>query len=292
MFQDEAAYLSEWLDFHRRCGVEHFFLYNNASRDDFARVLQPWVEAGKVTVIDWDIPFAKGAQERAYCHCLETFGARARWIAFLDIDEFLFAPAAPSVASVLTEFEAHPGVAVNWQVYGSSGLRRQPQGLVTESFVRRASTQWVRNRRSKSIVDPRRALRPLGPHFFAYRGEALAVDENHEPVQVFPARRRRPVLKPLACWLPFLPIDPYATRGSSLTRVSVSRLRVNHYVVKSAEEFESKFKDRALSPAEKRWYFAYHDRNEVHDPILCMRRHPVGGQDQALRLERASTARS
>ncbi len=269
MFQDEASYLPEWIEFHRSVGVEHFFLYDNFSHDDHALVLRPWMEAGLVTVIDWNIRFKDGAQPKAYRHCLETFGDRARWIAFIDVDEFLFAPGQPSLASVLADYEDCPGVVVNWQVSGSSGRRHRPDGLVIENFVMRSRTQWIRNRRYKSIVDPKRALQPMGPHFFAYRQGELAVNENREPLQVFEARQRSRLLKPIACRLPLLPIDPYATRDTSVRRVSVSRLRVNHYVVKSAEEFETKFKDRQLGREEKGWYFSYHDRNEVHDPVLA-----------------------
>lgn len=32
IFQDEAAYLKEWIEFHKLVGVQHFYLYNHASR--------------------------------------------------------------------------------------------------------------------------------------------------------------------------------------------------------------------------------------------------------------------
>lgn len=137
-----------------------------------------------------------------------------------------------------------------------------------ERFVRRAKTQWVRNRRVKSIVDPERAVRPIGPHFFEYAGGALAVTEDSEPVRVTErrawARRMRRGLARLR-----LPIetDPYAMRDSSVKRVSVERVRLNHYAVRSRQEFEQKTARHGssrLAPS----YFVYHDRNEVHDPAL------------------------
>jgi hypothetical protein len=51
-FKDEAPYLPEWTEFHRRVGVEHFFLYDNLSTDGSREVLEPWVHAGLVTLSD------------------------------------------------------------------------------------------------------------------------------------------------------------------------------------------------------------------------------------------------
>ncbi len=53
MFRDSASYLEEWLQFHLRVGVEHFYLYDNESQDDFESVIQPLVAAGKITLHRW-----------------------------------------------------------------------------------------------------------------------------------------------------------------------------------------------------------------------------------------------
>lgn len=41
IFKNEAPFLKEWLDYHLTIGVDHFYLYNNNSDDDFKRVLRP-----------------------------------------------------------------------------------------------------------------------------------------------------------------------------------------------------------------------------------------------------------
>jgi hypothetical protein len=44
-------------------------------------------------------------------------------------------------------------------------------------------------------------------------------------------------------------------------------LRLNHYAVRSRQEFEQKTARHGSSRLAPR-YFAYHDRNEIHDPTL------------------------
>lgn len=273
MFRDEAPYLAEWIEFHRLVGAEHFYLYDNLSEDRSRAVLAPWVRKGIVSVMDCSMPLQSGGQAWAYADALRRARGYARWLAFIDIDEFLFSPQRGSLPEILSEFEDHPGVVANWQVYGSSGLRTKPSGLVVESFQRRAPTNWVRNRRVKSIVDPQRALRVRGPHFFDYQAGAQAVTENQRPVRIVTSRTALRRLKRKLSHLTRIETDPYAINHSSAKSVSVKRLRINHYAVKSYEEFTEKTQRHRrsghhASPRIGADYFDYHDRNEVHDPIL------------------------
>ncbi len=50
LFKDAASYLDEWLRFHLRVGVDHFYLYDNDSMDDYESVVRPFVNAGRVTL--------------------------------------------------------------------------------------------------------------------------------------------------------------------------------------------------------------------------------------------------
>jgi len=275
IFRDEAPYLAEWIAFHRLVGVEHFFLYDNGSEDDPERVLGPFLDEGVVTLRPWPTPFHLHAARDAYADCVHRLrGRRVRWLACLDLDEFLFAPRSPTLPPVLSAYEAHPGVVVRWQVYGSSGHQGASDAPVVARFTRRAETGWIRNRRVKSIVDPERVARPINPHHFAYHDGARAVTERMEPVGLVPRtrwKRWRKRLRPLYRLLgPALTrVDPYAGADITSRVVSVDHLRINHYPVKSREEF---LKKARLKQAKKRYdgidYFAYHDRNEVDDPIL------------------------
>ena len=102
-------------------GIEHFFLYDNFSADDPATTLAHIIKTGQVTLIPWRVPIASGGQAEAYADCLVRSRDRARWVAFLDIDEFLFAPGGSSLTDTLADHDRHPGVVAHWQVYGSSG---------------------------------------------------------------------------------------------------------------------------------------------------------------------------
>ncbi len=93
IFKNEAAYLAEWLEFYRLIGVEHIYLYDNGSKDNPKVVLDPFIKQGFVTLTPWNLPYHTAsvtAQTLAYAHAIMNFGADWRWMAFVDIDEFLF----------------------------------------------------------------------------------------------------------------------------------------------------------------------------------------------------------
>jgi len=199
----DAPYLLEWLEFHRMVGVERLFLYNNGDRDAQRALLEPYVEEGLVVLYDWTIspPLVP-----AFNHCLRTHRYDARWIAFIDTDEFLFSPARRPLPDVLTEYERWPGVGVNGANFGPSGHREQPAGLVVENYIQRLGRLAI-----KSIVDPVRTTDCPNPHFFQY-ANGWAVDENEYPII-----------------------------GPTTRYVSFSRLKVNHYYTKSEVEFGAKW---------------------------------------------------
>jgi hypothetical protein len=210
IYRDEAAYLREWVEFHRLTGVERFFLYNNFSSDNHRQVLAPYLETGEVVIHDW--PVFPG-QVPAYNDAIKQHGAESRWIAFIDIDEFLFSPTGRPLPEVLAEYEQWPGVLANWAIYGSSGHATKPDGLITESYLMRSDDEDAK-RMAKSIVDPSRVERCGGAHFFLYK-EGSAVDEHGNEV---PFGRTEP-----ASW---------------------EKLRVNHYFTRSLEEARRKLSRR------------------------------------------------
>lgn len=276
MFKDEAPYLEEWVQFHLDRGVDHLYLYNNGSRDGGEQLLQPFITAGRVTLIDWPAPKIEGAQLHAAHDCLDRARGSSRWMAFLDIDEFLFSP-QEDMKSVLREFEDEVGIEVNWICYGSSGHDAAPTGGVLSSFLYRAPLQWKRNRQFKSIVNPEQTLRRIPrSHAWEYLERKHAVNEQRQAIgsQVgftFRIERKLRAVLPalyqgMAQRFPLL-LNRYWVFDRP---VSVERLRINHYVVKSREEYAAKQARHGSLRIDKYSdsFFQYHDRNEEFDPIL------------------------
>lgn len=132
IFKNEAPYLKEWIEYHKIIGIEHFFLYNNLSEDNYEEVLAPYVADGTVTLVQWPYP---QTQMKAYNNCMERFSDQSKWIGFVDIDEFVVPKSTHNIYSFLKDFEKYPAVLMYWRLFGSSALmNRDLSTLVTDSF--------------------------------------------------------------------------------------------------------------------------------------------------------------
>ena len=214
VFRNDARFLREWIEFHRLVGVEKFVLFDNHSVDDFRSVLRPYVDSGLVSLhrlprVRASYPFYRALQLRAYDACVDRYRGRARWIACIDVDEFLNPQTGDSVVDLLGDFAAHPALAVHWVMFGPSGRVLRPDAPVIDAYTRCAVGGSAR---VKVIVDPRRTQRFISPHHASYTGGALAVNERGEPVA-----------------------------GGESEPPAVTRIRINHYYTRSVEDFLAKY---------------------------------------------------
>ena len=186
IFRDEAPYLKEWIEFHKLVGVEHFYLYNNLSIDDYLSVLQPYINSGEVELTQW--LFAADSASRwyeiqtgAYNDALKKSIHKCKWLALLDTDEFLFPSEKANLNKVLKEYEQFGGVCVNWQLFGSSDIWEIPSNkLMIETLVMGAETLYGENLNIKSIVRPKCVEYAPSPHFCIYKSGFYQVTENKQ----------------------------------------------------------------------------------------------------------------
>lgn len=132
IFLNEAPYMREWIEFHRMVGVEHFYLYNNMSTDEYKQTLAPYLKEEIITLTDWDIPHG---QISAYWDCVKRFSKETKWIGFIDLDEFVV-PYRDKIYDFLKQYNNKCGaVLIYWKTFGSSGRKtRDVNGLVIEDF--------------------------------------------------------------------------------------------------------------------------------------------------------------
>lgn len=213
IFRDEAPYLKEWIEFHKIVGVEHFYLYNNVSQDDYLSVLQPYIDSGEVELFDWPYEdnsfkgFCYHVQPQAYSDCIRRADGVADWLAIIDTDEFLTPTRKNTVPEVLKSYQNYAGVCFDWQVFGTSDIPAIPEDkLMIETLVMRAASEHPKNKFYKSIVRPEYVIGCNNPHFVLYKPYCYAVDADKVPIKSSKSAKNRPHLFPLV-------INHYWTRA-------------------------------------------------------------------------------
>lgn len=152
IMKNEGPYLREWIEYHRLVGVDKFYLYDNDSSDDTKRILAPYIKSG---LVEYTYFPGEKRQLPAYQDCIARFKMDAKWIAFVDLDEFI----VPKKYNTITELlDTMPGnisqVVIDWEIFGSNGHQTKPVGLVMDNYTMRARKSWL----YKSIVNPRMVL--------------------------------------------------------------------------------------------------------------------------------------
>ncbi|CAM9524026.1 unnamed protein product [Laminaria digitata] len=207
MFKDQGPYLEEWLQYHWLLGVSKVYMYDNGSSDNSRNVLNKYEASGFVHVRDWR---RKGAQTEALNDCLCRFRHTARWMAFIDVDEFMdSAPGLPiqAAGSVSEEQAGKLGgdnvkfsfgsmserwkllqkrldewgltrhtQCMPWVNYCSSGQLSKSPGGITENYLQLEVGRYApKIHMQKPLFKGLEALtlRKIGPHFLLYATEDI-----------------------------------------------------------------------------------------------------------------------
>ena len=185
IMKNEAPYVKEWLDYHLLAGVDHFYIYDHESPDNFKEVLQPYIDAGIVTYIFYPDQFSI---TDAYNDALNQYKIFCRYMAFIDADEFIFPKNNRSIVEIVDGFfgayDDAAEINIKWLMFGSNGHEKADYGRgVLERFTRRAAEAQGT---IKSVVNPRRVKFFYTPHFsvtlegnLAYGLEVDLVAINH-----------------------------------------------------------------------------------------------------------------
>jgi hypothetical protein len=238
MVKNEADYIADWALFHRGVGVRHFYIYDDGSSDDSIAILRDILAPGELTVTPWiigmlDVSMEKplNAQVLAYAHAILNHGADYRWMAFIDVDEFLLPKTGDTVEEALAGVDGFPNISLPWHMFATSGHKARPQGSILRNFTLRGREPIGRKKNItnfKCVVDPCK-VNEVSVHLFGTVpfGEVSANDAGLRATR---KGRKKPAF------------------------YSAENLQLNHYYSKSEEELNAKLARGPVSPATRLQY--------------------------------------
>ncbi len=222
--RNEERYLKEWIEYHLMMGADHFYIYDHGSTDGSMEVLRPYIDKGVVELTQVEGDYLP-TQISVYNDALKRARYNTRYLALIDTDEFLTPmkhdSAIDAIEYIFRSYEETPfkavgscaagGIGVNWRIFGTSGHATPAEGLVIEEYDHRGLDGLMVNSHIKTICKPLAVKQFVNPHFAIYESGFWCISEHGS---LIPG--------------PFF----YDSIGDIL--------RLNHYYVKSEEEYKSR----------------------------------------------------
>jgi hypothetical protein len=157
MFRYEDEYLNEWLHYYIMHGVEHFFLYSHNNTENTIKILQPFIDNGYVTLIEWKdeellkVPKKKrrtqwghivgwkktiGLQNLALMDFVKKHKSKTKWIIKIDVDEFIYPTNKQlKIKDVLLNTKTIYFL-VPRKDFGNNNHITKPNGLILENYTK------------------------------------------------------------------------------------------------------------------------------------------------------------
>ena len=104
VFKNEAHILEEWILHYLHHGIEHFFLVNDNSNDDYMCIVDKY--SNYITLMHNDIVTKDvGRQSHIYEKYFRQHLDKTKWMASIDLDEFLYSPNSVNIQNILRKYE-------------------------------------------------------------------------------------------------------------------------------------------------------------------------------------------
>ncbi|WP_444956821.1 glycosyltransferase family 92 protein [Microbulbifer sp. ZKSA002] len=222
--KDEKQYLKEWVAYHQLIGFDTIIVYDNESTDGTTEMLQRLQVGGHVDHILWKTKDGVSPQLSAYKDCLERYKDSFDFIAFFDIDEFLFI-----TQGLVREFLSNvprdiSALAINQLVFGSAGIKDNSFEPVLERFTKCCLPNYDGRKWYKSIVRVGTVNEFVSPHMAKiFSGNYVYSD--------------------------FSLMEPDETYSGKSKRIVADNVFLNHYILKSKQEFFEKKQKRGGAAA-------------------------------------------
>ena len=235
IFKNESHSLKEWIEHYLFHGVEHFYLINDSSTDNFEEILKPYIQRDLITLIHTDWGHYLGRQRAMLSHYFLPILKDSDWFIIVDLDEYLWSPKNIDLKETLKICQYISQIQLSHTLYGSNGYEKQPEFLV-KSFTKRAIEQpYMTYANHKYILNSKVNFSQLNVHFAEYES---AEEENK--------------LKFLGLGPEYFTLNHYSCQSKEYwLNIKCTRGDSDHYTIRTEEDF------------------LIYDINEIEDLGLC-----------------------
>jgi len=132
IFKNEEMIIKECVEHYLWQGVEHFYLIDNGSDDNYLEQIKTFIDDGYITI--YNKP-QKHQQVKHYNDVFNEIKKDTEWLIVCDADEYFYGLHS-NLKNYISSIDSKGVSCVlsNWNMFGSSGLDKQPESI-RKSFI-------------------------------------------------------------------------------------------------------------------------------------------------------------
>jgi hypothetical protein len=248
-FRNEGKYIKEWLCYYHLIGIEHFIIFLHQNTDDSLEIINSLNFKNKIQIISIEKENDIGVnfQNNILKQAIEL--SSTEWIAYFDIDEFLYLNNHIDINQFLIEYSNIGGIAIYQNIFGSCGHIKSPEGLVIDNYLYRNNNDVYMDKKTtfffRNPVDLFAEVK-----FILNRKTVSYIRTIHE----------------IVCSKKIITEDGSLFQKQKLRRV-MNNICINHYFTKSKEDWDFKTGRQRISGSNKypKDFFTYFEKQSYLD---------------------------
>jgi hypothetical protein len=172
----DEKHIKEWATHHLLLGFTKIIIFDHKSKIPLNQVFDNFDKRVEImNVSNMENPIKIQLMNKALDIARSM---NMDWMIYLDADEFIILHKKYiGVKHFLSEFNFADSLSINWLMFGSNYLEKEPEGLLLENYIR---SELYLNDHVKSFVRPNRVLEAINPHFYnmVYSNRVFGIDGN------------------------------------------------------------------------------------------------------------------
>ena len=160
----DEKHIREWAAHHLLIGFDNIIIFDHKSQIPLTKVFENFdkrVKIINVSYLDNSIKIILMQKASEIANSLKM-----DWMIYLDADEFIILNHFIGVKHLLSLYNHADSLGVNWLLFGSNHLTKDPDGLILENYTK---SELFLNDHLKTFVRPSKVIKPINPHFYCMK---------------------------------------------------------------------------------------------------------------------------
>jgi hypothetical protein len=163
----DEKHIREWAAHHLLIGFDNIIIFDHNSIIPLSNIFQNFDK--RVTIINHKTSPTENAVKMPLMNKAIQIARKINvdWFIYLDADEFIILNSKyRGIKHLLNNHNFAHSLAINWLVFGSNNLVKDPDGLILGNYTK---SDLILNNHVKTFVRPFEAINSGSPHFYNIR---------------------------------------------------------------------------------------------------------------------------